>query len=118
MLNLSPQERRLQKAAVVLLLGLLVEVFCLLGKGPLAFMLFAGLCVLLFLAGICFTCICWLLPHLRSEKTNNPNPVQNAFLYSCVVSHPKKNRVGSPHTLPSARNSLERRYGAARKSGP
>jgi hypothetical protein len=52
MLSASAQERRVQKAAMVLLLGLVVEVFCLLGKGPLAFMLFAGLCVLLFLVGI------------------------------------------------------------------
>jgi hypothetical protein len=52
MLSAAPQERRLQTAAIILLLGLLVEVLCLLGKGPIAFMVFAGLCVLLFVAGI------------------------------------------------------------------
>jgi len=52
MLSANPLERRLQTAAIILLLGLLVEVVCLLGKGPIAFMMFAGLCVLLFVAGI------------------------------------------------------------------
>jgi hypothetical protein len=52
MLSAAPLERKLQTAAIVLLLGLLVEVLCLLGKGPIAFMMFAGLCVLLFVAGI------------------------------------------------------------------
>jgi len=52
MLSAVPMERRLQTAAMVVVLGLLVEVLCLLGKGPIAFMLFAGLCVLLFVAGI------------------------------------------------------------------
>jgi hypothetical protein len=52
MLSAAPLERRLQTAAIILLLGLLVEVLCLLGQGPIAFMMFAGLCVLLFVAGI------------------------------------------------------------------
>jgi hypothetical protein len=52
MLSAAPLERRLQTAAIILLLGLLVEVLCLLGKGPMAFMMFAGFCVLLFVAGI------------------------------------------------------------------
>ena len=52
MLSAAPLERRVQTAAIVLLLGLLVEVFCLLGRGPIAFMLFACLCVLLFVVGI------------------------------------------------------------------
>jgi hypothetical protein len=52
MLSAAPLERRLQTAAIILLLGLLVEVLCLLGKGPMAFTMFAGFCVLLFVAGI------------------------------------------------------------------
>ena len=52
MLSANPLERRLQLAAVVLLIGLVVEVLCLLGHGPIAFLLFSGLCGVLFLAGI------------------------------------------------------------------
>lgn len=52
MLSEHPLERRLQFAAIVLLFGLVVEILCLLGKGPIAFLLFSGLCVVLFLAGI------------------------------------------------------------------
>lgn len=52
MLSEHPLERRLQFAAIVLLIGLVVEILCLLGKGPIAFLLFSGLCVVLFLAGI------------------------------------------------------------------
>jgi|GEM_PF-1273061 uncharacterized membrane protein len=52
MLSANSLERRLQLAAIVLLIGLIVEVLCLLGRGPIAFLLFSGVCVLLFLAGI------------------------------------------------------------------
>jgi hypothetical protein len=52
MLSANLMERRLQMAAIVLVTGLVVEVFCLLGKGPIAFLLFSGVCVMLFLAGI------------------------------------------------------------------
>lgn len=52
MLSQHPLERRLQFAAIVLLIGLVVEILCLLGKGPIAFLLFSGLCSVLFLAGI------------------------------------------------------------------
>jgi len=45
-------ERRIQIAGTVLLLGLIVEVFSLFGKGALAFLVFAGLCVTLIVAGI------------------------------------------------------------------
>lgn len=45
-------ERRLQIAGIVLLLGLVVEVLSLLGKGSIAFLVFAGLCATLILAGI------------------------------------------------------------------
>ena len=52
MLSANLVERRLQVAAIVLLIGLLLEVLCLLGKGPLAFLLFCGACGVVFLAGI------------------------------------------------------------------
>lgn len=52
MLSANLVERRLQVAAIVLLIGLLLEVLCLLGKGPLAFLLFCGACAVAFLAGI------------------------------------------------------------------
>jgi Mn2+/Fe2+ NRAMP family transporter len=52
MLSANVAERRLQIAAIILLIGLVVEVLCLLGKGPIAFLLFSGVCVVLFLAGI------------------------------------------------------------------
>jgi len=71
MLSAAPLERRLQTAAIILLLGLLVEVLCLLGKGPMAFMMFAGFCVLLFVAVSCCTCICCSLwPY--THETDRP----------------------------------------------
>ena len=45
-------ERRLQIAGIVLILGLFAEGFCLLGRGPIAFLLFVGLAGLLLLLGI------------------------------------------------------------------
>ena len=48
----DPLERRLQLSGILLILGLLVEALCLAWKGPLAFLVFAGLGGLLFLAGI------------------------------------------------------------------
>jgi hypothetical protein len=45
-------ERRLQIAGIVLILGLLTEGFCLIGRGPMAFLLFVGLAGLLLLVGI------------------------------------------------------------------
>lgn len=52
MLSANLVERRLQVAAIVLLTGLLLEVLCLLGKGPVAFLLFCGACAVAFLAGM------------------------------------------------------------------
>jgi hypothetical protein len=48
----DPLKRNLQLAGILLILGLLVEALCLAWKGPLAFLVFAGLGGLLFLAGI------------------------------------------------------------------
>jgi hypothetical protein len=50
MLSTSPFDRKLQLSGILLILGLLVEVLCLLGHGPIAFIIFAGLGGL-FLAG-------------------------------------------------------------------
>ena len=52
MLAKNPFERQLQLAGVFLILGLLVEAFCLVWKGPLAFLLFLGLGGILLFAGI------------------------------------------------------------------
>jgi len=48
----TPLERRVQVAGIVLLLGLIVEVLSLLGRGAIAFLVFAGLCATLIIAGI------------------------------------------------------------------
>jgi len=52
MLSANRTERRVQVVGIVLLVGLIVEVICLLRNGPIAFLIFSGLCVLMFLAGI------------------------------------------------------------------
>lgn len=52
MLNTSPLERKLQLSGIILILGLVVESLCLLGHGPIAFMLFVGLGGVLFAIGI------------------------------------------------------------------
>jgi len=52
MLSANTLERRLQIAGIVLVLGLLVEALCLMGRGPVAFLVFVGLGGLLLLAGI------------------------------------------------------------------
>jgi hypothetical protein len=49
---LSTLERRLRIAGIVLLVGLFVELFTLLGKGPISFLFFAGLCATIIAAGI------------------------------------------------------------------
>ena len=52
MLSTSPLERKLQLSGIILILGLVVESLCLLGHGPIAFMLFVGLSGILFAVGI------------------------------------------------------------------
>lgn len=52
MLNTSPFDRKLQLSGILLILGLVVEALCLLGRGPIAFIIFAGLGGLLFAGGI------------------------------------------------------------------
>ena len=52
MLSTSPFERKLQLSGIILILGLVAESLCLLGHGPIAFMLFVGLGGVLFAVGI------------------------------------------------------------------
>ena len=52
MLSKNPLEHRLQVSGIILILGLLAEGMCLLGRGPIAFIFFVGLGGLLFGAGI------------------------------------------------------------------
>ncbi len=53
MLSTSPLDRMLQISGIILILGLVVEALCLLlGHGPIAFIVFAGLGGILFGAGI------------------------------------------------------------------
>lgn len=52
MLSTSAFDRKLQLSGILLILGLVVEALCLLGHGPIAFIIFAGLGGLLFAGGI------------------------------------------------------------------
>lgn len=52
MLSTNLLERKLQLSGIVLILGLVVESVCLLGHGPIAFIVFAGLGGLLLASGI------------------------------------------------------------------
>jgi hypothetical protein len=52
MLSTAPLERKLQLSGIILILGLVVEALCLLGHGPIAFMVFVGLGGVFFAAGI------------------------------------------------------------------
>ena len=72
MLSANVVERRSQVAAMVLLAGRIVEVRCLLGKGPIAFLLFSGLCAALLLAGILL-----YLQMLVSTSSHHTQPEQD-----------------------------------------
>ena len=52
--NANPIEKRLQIAAALIILGLLVEAVCLVWARPLAFLIFVGIGMLLMFAGIVF----------------------------------------------------------------
>ncbi|MGB2899752.1 MAG: hypothetical protein WBB89_10835 [Candidatus Acidiferrum sp.] len=52
MLSTDPLERKLQLSGIILILGLVIESLCLLGHGPIAFILFVGLGGILFAVGI------------------------------------------------------------------
>jgi len=62
MLSTDSLERKLQMSGIILIVGLVVEGFCMLGRGPVAFLIFTGLGGLLFLAGIAY----YLLALVRS----------------------------------------------------
>lgn len=61
-------EKRLQIAGCVLILGLLAEGFCLLGRGPIAFLLFVGLAGLLLFVGV----VIFLLALVRASHVKSP----------------------------------------------
>ncbi len=52
MFSANPLERRLQISGIILILGLVVEALCLLGHGPIAFIVYVGLGGVLFAVGI------------------------------------------------------------------
>ena len=54
MSSANPIEKRLQIAATLIILGLLVEAVCELWARPLAFLIFVGIGMLLMFAGIVF----------------------------------------------------------------
>jgi hypothetical protein len=68
MAGANPIEKRLQIAATLIILGLLVEVVCLLWARPLAFLIFVGMGMLLMFAGIVF--------YLMSLVTRGAGPSQ------------------------------------------
>ena len=65
MLSTNATERRLQFSGIILILGLLVEGFSLIGRGPVAFLVFVGLGGLLLVVGI----VAFLLALVRTERT-------------------------------------------------
>jgi hypothetical protein len=62
MLSTNSLERRLQISGLVLIFGLVVEAICLLTRGPISFLVFAGFGGLSFLLGIAY----YLLALVRS----------------------------------------------------
>jgi hypothetical protein len=52
MFSTSRVDRKLQLSGIILICGLVVEALCLLGHGPIAFIIFAGLGGVLFAVGI------------------------------------------------------------------
>jgi len=64
MLSSNSLERKLQISGIILIFGLVVEAVCLFGRGPIPFLVFAGLGGLLFLFGILY----YLLALVRSGR--------------------------------------------------
>jgi hypothetical protein len=62
MLSRNSLERNLQISGMILIFGLVVEGICLLGRGPISFLVFTGLGMLALLLGIA----CYLLALVRS----------------------------------------------------
>ncbi len=68
MLSTDPLERKLQLSGIILILGLVVEAMCLLGHGPIAFMLFVGLGGVLFAVGILLYLYSLVSPKVEPSK--------------------------------------------------
>jgi hypothetical protein len=62
MLSTNSLERKLQISGMLLIFGLVVEAVCLLGRGPIAFLVFIGLGGLAFVVAIVY----YLLALVRS----------------------------------------------------
>jgi len=67
MLSTNSLERKLQISGMVLIFVFVVEVLCLLGRGPIAFLVFTGLGGSLLLAGITY----YLLTLVHSGSTGS-----------------------------------------------
>jgi hypothetical protein len=65
MLSANAIERRLQLSGIILILGLLVEGSSLVGRGPVAFLVFVGLGGLLLFVGM----LTFLLTIVHTERT-------------------------------------------------
>ncbi|HEX9222982.1 MAG TPA: hypothetical protein VF860_06600 [Candidatus Acidoferrales bacterium] len=68
MLSTSPLERKLQLSGTILILGLAVEALCLLGHGPIAFIVFVSLGGLLFTAGTLIYLYSLVSANVKSPK--------------------------------------------------
>jgi len=68
MLSTSPLERKLQLSGILLILGLVVEALCLLGHGPIAFIVFMNLGGLLFTAGTLVYLYSLVSPNVKTPK--------------------------------------------------
>jgi len=68
MLSASPLEWKLELSGIILILGLVVESLCLLGHGPIAFMLFVGLSGVLFAVGIFLYLYSLVGPNVEPSK--------------------------------------------------
>ncbi len=68
MLSTSPLERKLQLSGILLILGLVVEALCLLGHGPIAFIVFMSLGGLLFTAGTLVYLYSLVSPNVKTPK--------------------------------------------------
>jgi hypothetical protein len=79
----DPLDRKLRLSGIILILGLLVEALCLLGHGPIAFILFVCLGGLLFAVGVLL-----YLYSLVSAKTES----SNGFLDRRLWCNHRKNR--------------------------
>jgi hypothetical protein len=67
MLSANTMERRLQLAGIILIVGLLVEGFALMGRGPIAFLALVGVGGLLLIIGI----LVYLLALVRTDSAQS-----------------------------------------------